>query len=200
MKKYFLVLICLLSLNSFGQSFKAKVDTFRKGYMADFLTDKSSPLNKEDLQFLRFYDADSTYRVEAKAEILVNPSPFIMPVFAGTGRQYVAYARLTFTLNGKVQQLTVYRNLALAKISEYRDYLFLPFTDATNGKDTYHGGRYIDMHESDFKTNSVVIDFNRSYNPYCAFSGRYSCPKPPDENHLDIAVEAGEKLFAGEKK
>jgi len=117
MKKYFLVLICLLSLDSFGQSFKAKIDAFRKGYTADFLTDKSSPLSKDDLQFLRFYDADSTYRVEAKAEILVTPSPFIMPVFAGTGSQYVAYAKLTFTLNGKAQQLTVYRNVALAKIS-----------------------------------------------------------------------------------
>jgi uncharacterized protein (DUF1684 family) len=200
MKKYLLVLLCFLSLNSFGQSFKEQINVFRKAYMADFLTDKSSPLGKDDLQFLRFYDADSTYRVEAKVEILTNPAPFIMPVFTGTGREHVPYARLTFTLNGKTQQLTVYRNTALAKMAEYHDYLFLPFTDATNGKDTYHGGRYIDMRDSDFKANTVIIDFNKAYNPYCAFSGRYACPKPPDENHLDIAIAAGEKLFAAERK
>jgi uncharacterized protein (DUF1684 family) len=83
---------------------------------------------------------------------------------------------------------------------EYKDYLFLPFTDDTNGTDTYAGGRYIDLTVKDFIGSSVVIDFNKAYNPYCAFSGGYSCPKPPDENHLQIPVQAGEKLFAGEKK
>jgi hypothetical protein len=93
-------------------------------------------------------------------------------------------------------QLIVYRNPALAKMPEYKDYLFLPFTDETNGKGTYAGGRYIDMNTADFKNNRVTIDFNKAYNPYCAFGGGYQCPKPPDENHLNITIEAGEKNFA----
>jgi uncharacterized protein (DUF1684 family) len=92
-------------------------------------------------------------------------------------------------------QLTVYRSLALANIPAYKDYLLLLFTDDTNGKTTYGGGRYIDMRENEFKNGEVTLDFNKAYNPYCAFSSGYSCPKPPDENHLTIAVEAGEKIY-----
>ena len=190
----------MVSLNCFGQDYKAQIAEYRKKYMDDFLTDAHSPLKKDDIQFLRFYDADSTYKVVAKEDILTNEPAFVMPVFSGTGRQYVRYATLKFVLHGKVMQLTVYRNIALAQLPDYKDYLFLPFTDDTNGTDTYAGGRYIDLDAKDFKDNSVVIDFNKAYNPYCAFSGGYACPKPPDENHLEVAIKAGEKLFAGEKK
>lgn len=97
-------------------------------------------------------------------------------------------------------QLTVYRSIALSKLPSTSDYLFLPFTDETNGAATYAGGRYIDLRLADFKGNRVIIDFNKAYNPYCAFSAGYACPKPPDENRLQTAVEAGEKLFAKEKR
>jgi len=198
--KYLLVLLLLSSLHCFGQDYKSQIADFRKKYADDFLTDPNSPLKKDDLQYLRFYDPDSTYRVTAKEELLSNESNFIMPVFSGTGRQYVRYAVLKFLLKGQLMQLTVYRNVALSAIPQYKDYLFLPFTDDTNGTETYGGGRYIDLREGDIKSNEVVIDFNKAYNPYCAFSGGYACPKPPDENHLHIAVKAGEKLFTGEKK
>ena len=195
-----LIVLLVLSLHSSGQGHKAQVAEWQKKYMDDFLSDASSPLKKDDLQYLRFYDADSTYRVTAKEELLSNEQSFIMPVFVGTGRQYVRYAILKFTLKGQPMQLTVYRNIALSAIPQYKDYLFLPFTDETNGTETYGGGRYIDLRDGDFKSNEIEIDFNKSYNPYCAFSGGYACPKPPEENHLQIAVKAGEKLFAGTKK
>lgn len=190
----------MISLACFGQDHKTQIDLYRKAYMDDFLTDKSSPLKKDDLQYLRFYDADSTYRVTAVAEVLVNAPAFVMPVFSGTGREYVRYAVLKFTLKGKPMELTVYKNNALSKNPAYADYLFLPFTDPTNGGTTYHGGRYIDLREKDFNGSTVVIDFNKAYNPYCAFGGGYSCPKPPDENRLNIAIEVGEKEFAGKTK
>ena len=195
-----LIVLLVLSLHSSGQGHKAQVAEWQKKYMDDFLSDASSPLKKDDLQYLRFYDADSTYRVTAKEELLSNEQSFIMPVFVGTGRQYVRYAILKFTLKGQPMQLTVYRNIALSAMPQYKDYLFLPFTDETNGTETYGGGRYIDLRDDDFKSNEIEIDFNKSYNPYCAFSGGYACPKPPEENHLQIAVNAGEKLFAGTKK
>ena len=190
----------VVSLKCFGQDYKAEIAAFRAKYTNDFLTDANSPLKKDDLQFLRFYDADSTYKVIAKKEILLNEPTFVMPVFSGTGQQYVRYAVLKFVLKGRAMQLTVYRSINLAALADYKNYLFLPFTDSTNGADTYAGGRYIDMDTKDFNSDMVVIDFNKAYNPYCAFSGRYSCPKPPDENQLLTAVEAGEKLFAGSKK
>lgn len=204
MKKYSLTLLTFVLLltgaSCFGQSYAEQLTAFRKSYMNDFLTDSSSPLKKEDLQYLRFYDADSTYRVTATAEMLNNTTPFVMPVFSGGGRQYLRYARISFVLKGKPYTLFVYRSVALAQMAQYKDYLFLPFTDDTNGNTTYEGGRYIDLQAGDFKNNKVIIDFNKAYNPYCAYSGGYSCPKPPDENHLPLAVEAGEKLFDGKVK
>ena len=84
-------------------------------------------------------------------------------------------------------------------MAEYQDYLFLPFTDSTNGNETYEAGRYIDLKMTDIAGNSVIIDFNKSYNPYCAYKSGYQCPVPPAENHLKTWVRAGEKKFAPEE-
>lgn len=194
--KLLTILLIFTEFGGFSQNYNAQIAAFRKGYTDDFLQDKNSPLKKDDLQYLRFYNADSTYRIKATAEMITNPQSFIMPVFSGTGGDYVPYALLKFKLKGKAMQLTVYRSIALAKIPAYKDYLLLLFTDETNGKTTYSGGRYIDMREGDFKDGGVIVDFNKAYNPYCAFGGGYTCPKPPDENHLNFAIQAGEKMFA----
>ena len=81
------------------------------------------------------------------------------------------------------------------KTAEYRDHLFIPFADATTSNETYEGGRYIDLNISDIKDGIIIIDFNKAYNPYCAYDHDYSCPLPPKENHITIAVRAGEKRF-----
>lgn len=101
---------------------------------------------------------------------------------------------LTFTLLGHKERLTVYRNIELSKRPEYVNYLFIPFTDPTNGGSTYGGGRYLDL--TGPLGPKVELDFNRAYNPYCAYGGQYSCPIPPPENHLELPVEAGVKAFA----
>src|SRR3569832_935738 len=103
-----MIVLLMTGLNSFAQDHKTQVTDWQKKYMDDFLSDANSPLKKDDLQYLRFYDADSTYRVTAKEELLSNEQNFTMPVFAGTGRQYVRYAVLKFTLKGQPVQLTVY--------------------------------------------------------------------------------------------
>ncbi|AYL93891.1 DUF1684 domain-containing protein [Mucilaginibacter celer] len=195
--KYLTTIILLFTVNtfSFAQNHKTQIAEFRKSYMDDFLKDPRSPLKQEDLKYLRFYDADSTYRVTAKAELLTNQTPFVIPAFDGTAKQYLRYALLSFTLKDKSLQLTIYKSIALSANPAFSNYLFLPFNDTTNGKETYGGGRYIDLTTKDIKNGSIVIDFNKAYNPYCAFAGGYSCPKPPDENNLDIAIVAGEKNF-----
>lgn len=87
----------------------------------------------------------------------------------------------------------MYQNLELTKSSQYKDYLFLPFTDLSNGSSSYSGGRYVDMRIP--KSNRTTLDFNKTYNPYCAYNGEYSCPVPPADNHLDTMVEAGVKDY-----
>jgi hypothetical protein len=79
---------------------------------------------------------------------------------------------------------------------EYRDYLFLPFKDATSGQETYGGGRYLDLRTGDIQNGQVMLDFNRSYNPYCAFKEGYPCPIPPKNNVLSVSIEAGEKAYS----
>jgi len=82
--------------------------------------------------------------------------------------------------------------------TDYADYLFIPFTDNTSGNESYGGGRYLDYKISDIKNNKLLLDFNKAYNPYCAYTTGYNCPIPPAENDLKVAIKAGEKAF--EKK
>jgi uncharacterized protein (DUF1684 family) len=101
----------------------------------------------------------------------------------------VKYGELAFSLNGKEFKLNIYQNLGLINKEGYEDYLFLPFLDETNGIESYGGGRYVDARIPEGAT--MIIDFNKAYNPYCAYNHKYSCPIPPKENHLDIKVLAG---------
>ena len=196
--RYLTLLLLLTPFTCLAQDHKIQITAFREKYKNDFLTEKNSPLKKDDLQHLRFYDADSTYRVTAKVELIPAANPFMMPMFIGAACEYLPYAKLKFALKSKQMELTVYRSTSLMTMPEYKDYLFLPFTDETNGNETYGGGRYIDLREAEFKKGLVVLDFNKTYNPYCAFSSAYSCPKPPDENRLAVAIKAGEKMFGKE--
>ncbi|GAA4332085.1 DUF1684 domain-containing protein [Mucilaginibacter gynuensis] len=198
--KYLFLLFILVATNSFAQNYNTVLAAHRQSYKDDFLKDANSPLKQTDLKNLHFYDADSTYRVIADVEILLNEATFQIPTFNGSNQQYVRFAKISFTLNGKPQQLTIYRNPRLSKMEEYKDYLFLPFTDETNGNETYGGGRYIDLKVQDINDGHVEIDFNKAYNPYCAYADGYQCPKPPSENSLKLKVEAGEKQYSGEKK
>src|SRR5262249_11525426 len=107
------------------------------------------------------------------------------------------FGKVTFTLSGKQFVIPVYQTFDLMNNPEYATYLFFPFTDATNGKGTYDGGRYIDLRIP--AGDELILDFNQAYSPYCAYSDRFSCPLVPAENHLDIPVPVGVKYSAGSK-
>ena len=198
--KSFLYLIIFLIVCSAAsaQNFEAETETFRRHYKEDFLKSKNSPLKKDDLSYLRFFEPDSTYRVTAVFKKIQKSRPFEMPTYSDTNKTYVKYGELKFRLHGKKQSLTVYRSLSLQTLPQYRDYLFLPFKDKTNGIESYGGGRYIDLRTGDIKENVLILDFNKAYNPYCAYSDGYHCPIPPAANHLSAKIEAGEKNFGKE--
>lgn len=193
-------LFLLISINSFAQSYAEQIAKHRETYKQDFIKDERSPLKKNDLQNLHFYEADSAYKILADVEILKNEKVFKMPTFNGSSSDYYKYAHVNFVLNGKKIQMTLYRSVSLSTNPVYKDHLFLPFTDETNNKETYGGGRYIDLDAKEIVDNHIEIDFNKAYNPYCAYSDGYRCPVPPEENDLQLAVKAGEKLYTGEKK
>jgi len=157
---------------------------------------EETPLEEKDLkkfEGLDFFEIDPNFIV--KAEFVRTPAeaPFTMPTSTDRLPVYVKYGELYFTLKGKELKLNLYQNQELTQDPEYFDYLFLPFTDLTNGKSTYGGGRYIDFRIPESK--EVMLDFNKAYNPYCAYSGKYSCPIPPKENDLEIEILAGVKAF-----
>ena len=103
------------------------------------------------------------------------------------------YGILHFEINEKLHQLEIYQGKDLMQEEGYEDYLFLPFLDETNGLESYGGGRYIDARIPEGDT--IIIDFNKAYNPYCAYNDKYSCPIVPRKNYLKTRVEAGVKVF-----
>jgi hypothetical protein len=121
-----------------------------------------------------------------------------MPTTTDRKSEEILFGIANFQLNGITQQLEIYQNRKLMLEEKYKDYLFLPFTDKTNGEETYSGGRYLDL--SIPKGDSIIIDFNKAYNPYCAYNKKYSCPIVPSINALDIKVLAGVKDFKVAKK
>ena len=155
-----------------------------------------TPLDEKDLrdfQELQFFEINPEYRIQAEFVRTPAEPPFTMKTSTDRLPVYVKYGELYFSLNGKDFKLNLYQNQELIQDPEYFDYLFLPFTDLTNGKTTYEGGRYIDFRIPE--SNEVILDFNKAYNPYCAYSGRYSCPIPPEENDLDTEILAGVKSY-----
>ncbi len=198
MRKGFLTtLCCLAGAAAFAQSgYVHEIDSFRQAYKKDFLTDEHSPLKAADTGFLRFYNPDNSFRVMADFIETPGTKPFDIATHSGRKKPYRQYGTVTFKLDGKEYKLAIYQGLDLIKKKELKDYLFIPFNDLTNYETTYAGGRYLDLHTSDIKSGKVVVDFNKAYNPYCAFAEGYSCPIPPDENRLQARIEAGEKMFA----
>ena len=162
----------------------------------EFKDPKKSPLTREDrkeFKKLDYFEIDLSYRVEATFVRTPNELSFAMDTSTDRKPIYVKYGELHFEIKGEKLKLSVYQNESLTFVEEYKDYLFLPFIDKTSGDTSYGGGRYIDMKIP--TSDKVTLDFNQSYNPYCAYSGRYSCPKPPSENTLDIAINAGVKSY-----
>ncbi|QNL48564.1 DUF1684 domain-containing protein [Olivibacter sp. SDN3] len=191
--------LVLATVDSRAQGFAEEIICYRESYKQAFVEEANSPLEESDLDDLRFYEPDSTYKIKAYVTFIHDPEPFIIPTYSGVDKKYLRFAALNFKLHDEEIELTLFKSLGLSD-PIYADYLFLPFTDATNDVTTYGGGRYLDLKRSDIKGNEIIIDFNKSYNPYCAYSAGYNCPIPPPENALNISVEAGEKKFEGKYK
>lgn len=195
MKKIsFLFVIFSLFLNA--QTKKENLNAikkFQKELNAEYLNPKESPLRGDNLTNFKkhpFFPANLKYRVTANFVKTENPVPFELPTSSGKFKQYQEYGKADFEIDGKKYTLTIYQSLDLMKIEQYKDHLFLPFRDETNGKETYGGGKYMDLKIPN--GNMIVLDFNLSYQPYCAYNAfDYNCPIVPEENKLPVRIEAG---------
>ena len=172
------------------------VTKFQEELNAEYADAKTSPLMPEDLatfKTLDFYPANEKFFVVAKFVRTKKEKPFEMKTSTDRKPMYVKYGVVYFTIDVANFNLNVYKNIALSQQEKYKDHLFLPFSDLTCGNESYIGGKYIDLKIPKGKT--LVIDFNTSYNPYCAYNHKYSCPIVPLENDLNIEIKAGVKKF-----
>jgi len=151
------------------------------------------PKDFKNFKGLEFYPVDKKFIVKAKFVRTPDEKPFLMPTTTDRTPEYVKYGEAHFSIEGKDFVLNLFKSTQPYSEPGYEDYLFLPFTDLTSGDGSYGGGRFLDQRIP--QGDTIIIDFNKAYNPYCAYSPRFSCPIPPKENDLLIRIEAGVKDF-----
>jgi len=159
-----------------------------------FKSHQRSPLTlqeKKNFKGLKYYPFDSKYVFYGPIEryILHVNNPKYYATFLtnkGINKRYIRYGKFHFVFNGKEYMIEIYKSIL-------SDFLFIPFKDKTNEKETYEGGRYIDAEI--LPEYKMVLDFNLAYNPSCAYNEKFVCVLPPKENMLGIEIQAGEKNF-----
>lgn len=197
MKKISLVLLCFGGLHATAQTDSleavAEITAFQQHLNEEYKNRAKSPLNPWDFDKFEghdFFPIDLAYRVNAKLTVTEGTPFFAMKTTTARVATERVYGYVTFTLGGKDFRPPVYQSRDLMQSPEYANYLFFPFADETNGEQTYAGGRYIDLRIPK-EGDNLIIDFNMAYNPYCAYSARFSCPIVPAENQIDIEIPSG---------
>ena len=174
-----------------NKSYKDSIEAYFKKYVREHEVVKG-----KDRELITFFPANEKYVILCSFERTINAPWFRMESSGPVKRNYRVYGKIHFSINDTAVTLNVYQSQDLMGTEQYRDHLFIPFTDATTSFETYESGRYLDLEIKDIRSDKIVIDFNRAYNPYCAYvSGKYNCPIPPLENQLQVAIRAGEKAF-----
>lgn len=190
----FLFVLILTSCNTKGKKQLIGESDFQKEMNANFKDASKSPLTKEGLKKFKgldFFPIDSSFMVKATLKKTPDAPIFKFPTTTDRVASYKKYGIVTFMIGEKEFNLDIYKEDPVRK-EAYANHLFLPFFDKTNGKTSYLGGRFIDVLVTDEQQDgTILIDFNKAYNPYCAYSDRYSCPIPPRDNYIDIEVKAG---------
>lgn len=155
-----------------------------------------TPLDSVDwakFKSLDFFPIAVKYVVKARFEKNEYPVPFEMKTSTDRKPIYQKYGTLFFEMDGISCELACYQSLDPNDSEEEKQYVSVPFTDKTTGKESYGGGRYLDLRLP--LADTVILNFNKVYNPYCAYSHRWSCVIPPEENTLPVAIKAGAKKF-----
>lgn len=178
-------------------SYQARIQAYQQKLNQEYRHPESSPLPdsvRSSFGGLPFFPIDTAYRIMAEVQLHPDAQVISMATSSGESRDYRPWGELRFRLKGSLCSLTVYQSERLRRMPGFQDRLFLPFADATNGRTTYGGGRYLVLQKTE--QDSLVLDFNKAYHPYCAYNPDYSCPIVPPRNRLDMAIPAGVRLPA----
>lgn len=175
-----------------SEAYRAKIEQLRKEKDNSMQEGDDSPFG-DSIKFtgLKYFPVDGKYRVDARLVEIEQKKPVSLPTSDGRQKTYLEYAYVEFTFEGMQNKLLI---LEIMDMGPYRGTLFLAFADKTSAKETYGAGRYLDIKKVP-GVKSITLDFNEAYNPYCAYNDNYSCPFPPKENILNVAISAGEKTY-----
>lgn len=189
-----IIAITVLNFLTVGESsedYIERLETDRKD-KNNFMLSSTSPMTEEDksnFSGLNYYPINESFKVTARLTLMKKKQPIFIDSTTGEQLKYIPFAYADFEFNGTPQRVILYQDWEEKDPNK----LSLMFADDTSARETYGGGRYVDVQYRN--TNAATIDFNTAYNPYCHFNVEYSCPIPPRENMLDFAIEAGEKLY-----
>jgi len=175
------------------EAYVSKIEKLREEKDHYMRTASDSPFADSTTYFsgLQYYPVNFDYRINAHLIPVEQKKTVTLPTSDGKQKSYLEYAYAEFELKGVKNKLLI---LEIMDRGPYRATLFLSFADQTSAKETYGAGRYLDVKKTPGST-SITLDFNEAYNPYCAYNDNFSCPFPPQENILNISVEAGEKTY-----
>lgn len=176
-----------------ASAYLAQLNKFRRDKNQAFRQGENSPLEttqKATFDSLKYYPGNMELAVAATFTRNATPDTALLQMSDRKTEKYLRWGVAKFTVGDAPQQLLLY-----LKANGNDTTLFVPFTDLSNGHDTYGGGRYLDAPIPKLDETNLTLDFNRAYNPYCAYNNAYSCPVPPPENRLPVAIKVGEKSF-----
>lgn len=173
-----------------------KANVFQHNLNKEFANKDSSPLPADAIKKFKqldFFPISERFIIQAKLTTTPDEKPFEMPTTTARKPTYVKYGEVSFVLNGKEHKLDIFQDVNLREKAEYKKHLFLPFTDLTSGVVTYGGGRYLDLEIP--TQDSITLNFNMAYNPYCVYNPKFSCPIPPEQNFINAEINAGVKDY-----
>ncbi len=174
------------------EDYQEKIETERERQFKYIRFNAESPLTEEQkrgLKSLKFYAIDPAYRVKARLLPIEIKKVREVPLTDGSTERYLEHYWAEFEMGGKTNKVLLLQSLSESDMRNF----FLAFADETSGKETYGGGRYLNVRQDG--KNSITIDFNLAFNPYCAYNPDFACPLPPRENILKIAIPVGEKNY-----
>lgn len=189
-----LAIIAYSILGNNHEDYIAKIEKARKEKNHYMRTSPDSPFKDEPETFreLTYFPVDPAFKVQAKLIPIDQKKVVSLPTSDGLEKKYIEYGYAEFKLSGTKNRLLI---LEIMEMGPYRGTLFLAFGDATSARETYGAGRYLDVKKIK-GSSTITLDFNEAYNPYCAYNENYSCPFPPRENLLTVAITAGEMIFS----
>jgi len=186
-----IIIISSLTSGEENEAYIARIEQEREEKDRDMRIAEDSPFAPDSVEYkgLNYFPVDRDYKIKAKLEMITNKKIVTLVTSDEGEKQYLEFAYAIFDLHDKTNRLLILETVG----GEFDGMLFLAFGDATSAGETYGAGRYVELERGG--ENSIAIDFNQAYNPYCAYTDGYSCPFPPRENLLEVPIRAGEKNY-----